>query len=259
MLLFAGWQMWNQGKILIAIAKLKWCDRLANLIHRSTNTMKAQVATIDLGFAKFDGLMLPNGEYAIAIPQVATLIQSIPNTASRDFKRLLGESFNPSKQSIEGTKALVNVVGLQTFTKILYAKAKQGNAIADALVGAMLDEGFERRFDTAFGKKVSEAEYNERLSLRMKRLLARHEWTDVLRDRHIQCFGSKPNPTQYKRWTIQVNEALFGRKHFNGDRDTMEMEEQRLIESFEYTAVRKSKKHSTAKPDDLLLLVLNTF
>ena len=121
MLLFAGWQMWNQGKILIAIAKLKWCDRLANLIHRSTNTMKAQVATIDLGFAKFDGLMLPNGEYAIAIPQVATLIQSIPNTASRDFKRLLGESFNPSKQSIEGTKALVNVVGLH-FQSLLRIK-----------------------------------------------------------------------------------------------------------------------------------------
>ena len=94
MLLFADWRSWNQGKILIAIAVLEECDRLANLIHRSTNTMKAQVATIDLGFAKFDGLMLPNGEYAIAIPQVATLIQSIPNTASRDFKRLLGESFN---------------------------------------------------------------------------------------------------------------------------------------------------------------------
>jgi len=28
--------------------------------------MKAQVATIDLGFTQFDGLMLPDGQYAIA-------------------------------------------------------------------------------------------------------------------------------------------------------------------------------------------------
>lgn len=249
----------ESGKILIADRKFEAAIGKVNLHNRSTNTMKAQVATIDLGFAKFDGLMLPSGEYAIAVPQIASLIQSTQNYASQEFKRLLGEGFNPSKQSIEGTKALVNVVSLQTFTKILYAKAKQGNAIADSLVGAMLDEGFERRFDTAFGKKVSEAEYNERLALRMKRLMARHAWTDVLRDRHIQCFGVKPKPDQYKDWTVAVNEALFGRRHFQCDRDTMAMEEQQLIESFEYTAVRKAKKHPSVKPDELLDLVLSTF
>jgi len=79
------------------------------------------------------------------------------------------------------------------------------------------------------------------------------------RDRHIQCFGTKPSPNQYKQWTIKANEVLFGRKHFNGDRDTMEMEEQRLVESFEYMAVRRSKQHPSAKPDDLLLLALDTF
>jgi hypothetical protein len=221
--------------------------------------MKAQVATVDLGFTKFDGLMLPNGEYAIAVPQIASLIQSIQNTASRDFKRLLGEDFSPSKQSIEGTKAQVNIVDLKIFTKILYAMAKQGNPIADSLVQALLEESFERRFDTAFNKKVSEAEYSERLAFRFKRLMARHAWTDVLRDRHIQCFGTKPSPNQYKQWTIKANEVLFGRKHFNGDRDTMEMEEQRLVESFEYMAVRRSKQHPSAKPDDLLLLALDTF
>lgn len=109
--------------------------------------MKAQVATIDLGFAKFDGLMLPDGQYAIAVPQIASLIQSTQNYASQEFKRLLGEGFSSHKQSIEGSKSLVNVVGLQVFTKILYAKAKQGNPIADAMVQALLDEPFERRFD----------------------------------------------------------------------------------------------------------------
>ncbi len=224
-----------------------------------SNTMKAQVATIDLGFTKFDGLMLPSGEYAIAIPQVATLIQSNPNTASRDFKRLLGKDFSPSKNSIEGTKAQVNIISIDSFVDLLYALAKNGDSIADAIVGSLLHEPIQRRFDTAFGKKVSEAEYNERLVLRMKRLVARHAWTDVLRDRHIQCFGVKPEPEQYRLWTVRANEVLFNRRHFNCDRDNMAMEEQKLIESFEYTAVRKSKKHPNAKPDELLELTLSVF
>lgn len=95
------------------------------------------------------------------------MIQSTQNYASQEFKRLLGEDFSPHKQSIEGTKAQVNIVNLNTFKKIVYAMAKQGNAIADSLVQAMLEEGFERRFDTAFNKKVTESEYNQRLALRI--------------------------------------------------------------------------------------------
>ena len=221
--------------------------------------MKAQVAVIDLGFTRFEGLMLPNGDYAIGVPQIASLIQTTQNTASRDFNRLLGEGFSPSKQSIEGTKALVNVVDLPTFTKILYAMAKRDNAIADALIQSLLEEGFERRFDTAFGKKVDEAEYNERLALRMKRLLARRQWTDVLRDRHVKCFGEKPSPKQFKDWTVLANEVLFNRKHFNCDRDNMNMEEQRLIEHFEYMAAYQAGRNPELDPEQLLGLALSAF
>jgi hypothetical protein len=221
--------------------------------------MKAQVATIDLGFAKFDGLMLPNGEYAIAVPQAALLFETSKNTASRDFKRLLGERFETSKTATEFNQAPINIISISVFRLLVRELDKQGNVIATALVDAFFEESVERRFDTAFGKKVSEAEYNERLALRMKRLMARHAWTDVLRDRHIQCFGVKPKPDQYKDWTVTVNEALFGRKHFQCDRDTMAMEEQRVIEAFEYMAVRKAKQKPKATPDQLLELALETF
>lgn len=221
--------------------------------------MKAQVAVIDLGFTHFEGLMLPDGDYAISVPQIAILIQSNPNTASRDFDRLLGEGFSPSKKSVEGTKALVNIVDLPTFTKILYTIAKRGNEIADALIQALLDEGFERRFDTAFGKKVDEAEYNERLALRMRRLLARRQWTDVLRDRYIKCFGEKPTPKQFKDWTVLANEVLFNRKHFKCDRDNMDLEEQRLIEHFEYAAARQAKLNPDLEPDVILGMALSVF
>lgn len=221
--------------------------------------MKAQIATINLGFTEFDGLMMPDGSYGIAVPQVALLIQSTPNYASQQFKRLMGEDFSPHKSSIEGTKAQVNTIDLRTFTKLLYALAKGGNPIADALVEALLEESFERRYDTAFNKKVSEAEYNAKLNLRFERLLARRGWTDILRDRHIQCFGKKPKPNQFRGWTVEVNEALFSRKHFNCNRDNMEEEQQRIIKSFEEMAVRRAKQYPNATPDELLALALDTF
>ena len=214
--------------------------------------MKAQVAIIDLGFTQFEGLMLPNGDYAIGVPQIASLIQTTQNTASRDFNRLLGDGFSPSKQSIEGTKALVNVVDLPAFTKILYAMAKRDNAIADALIQSLLEEGFERRFDIAFGKKVDEAEYNQRLALRMKRLVARRKWTDVLQERHVEFYGCKPTPKQFKDWTVLANEVLFSKKHFNCDRDNMQAEEQELIEHFEYGAVRLARLNPDLDPDQIL-------
>jgi hypothetical protein len=221
--------------------------------------MKAQIATIDLGFVKFDGLMMPDGEYAIAIPQVATLIQFNPNTASRDFKRLMGEGFNSSKQSIEGTKAQVNIINLDNFIDLLYALAKDENVIADTIIKSFLKEPLQRRFDIAFGKKVSESEYNKQLAFRYKRLLSRRLWTDVLQERHLQCFGVKPTSEQFKHWTVRANQVLFGKRHFNCDRDTMEQEEQRIIEAFEFMAVRRAKQNPNVNPDKLLELALDTF
>ena len=221
--------------------------------------MKAQVATIDLGFAKFDGLMLPDGSYAIAVPQIAELIQFDKNQASRDFKALLGNGFQFAKASTELNPKAVNIVDVTTFRLILRKLDKQGNAIATALIDAFIEESVDRRLDTAFGKKVSEVERNEILALRMKRLLARHAWTDVLRDRHIQCFGTKPTPSQYKAWTVQANKVLFNKAHFNCDRDTMQTEEQRIIEMFENMAIRRADQNPSVDPSRLLELALDTF
>jgi hypothetical protein len=39
----------------------------------TNNIIKATSAKINLGFAIIDGLMLPDGNYAIAVPQIADL------------------------------------------------------------------------------------------------------------------------------------------------------------------------------------------
>jgi len=220
---------------------------------------KAIVAKIDLGFVKFDGLMLPDGSYAIAVPQIADLVGLDKNQASRDIKRMVGKDFNPSKSTTEYTKAAVNIIDLATFRKIIRELDRQGNPIASALVDVFIQESIDRRYDTAFGKKVSESERNQILAQRMKRLLARRAWTDVLQDRHVQCYGTKPTPRQFKDWTVRVNQVLFSKKHFNCDRDNMQSDEQRIIEMFENMATRRAGQNPQANPAALLELALDTF
>jgi hypothetical protein len=223
------------------------------------DTTKAVVATVDLGFEKIEGLMLPNGDYGVAIPQIAKSFCINQNTASRDLKRLLGDDFRPSKIKTELGNQSINVVTLEGFAKIIRALDRKGNTIANAFIDAILQEGLERRFDRAFGKKVDEDERNQLIALRMKRIMARKLWTDVLRDRSLELFGIKPSPNDYKQWTIKVNERLFNRRHFECDRDNMQKFEQETIELFERMAERKAKTHKMATPDDLVEMAINSF
>jgi len=220
---------------------------------------KAIVAKIDLGFAQFEGLMLPDGSYAIAVPQIAGLIGFDKSQASRDVKALLGRDFQFSKVVSELHPKAVNTLTIKEFSLLLIELTAAGYPVARALASAFAEEAIDRRYDTAFGKKVSESERNQILAQRMKRLLARRAWTDLLQDRHIQCYGTKPTPKQFKDWTVRVNQVLFSRKHFNCDRDNMQAEEQRTIEMFENMAIRRAGQNPKATPTILLELALDTF
>jgi len=219
----------------------------------NNNTIKnAVVAKIDLGFAVIDGLMLPDGSHAVAVPQLAEVFDTSKNTFSRDLKRLLGEEFRPSSTATELGNQKINVVSLAEVTRIIRALEKKGNPIASTFTDAILQEGLERRFDIAFNVRVSEDERNKRLALRMGRLLARRLWTDTLMERHLKLHGEKPTKDQYKYWTVIVNERLFNQPHFNCNRDTMNNDEQKTIELFERMAVRMADKHPTIDCDGLL-------
>ncbi len=61
--------------------------------------MKAQVTPVQVGNNTIDGLMDTEGTFYVAVPQVSDLFKTSRNTASRDFKRLLGASFKTSKLS----------------------------------------------------------------------------------------------------------------------------------------------------------------
>jgi hypothetical protein len=222
-------------------------------------TQKATIAQVQVGNQIIEGLMLPDGSYRIAVTQVADLLAFDSNQASRNFKTLLGNGYQFDKaKSILHPKA-VNTIKLPDFMRLLTELVSVGNIPAKALLLALAEESIERRFNHAFDVKCTEEEYNEKLKLRIKRLMARHDYTDVLMNRHVDLFGTKPEPCHYRDWTVMVNQHLFGVKHFKCDRDNMTPEQQELISDFERTAKRFASKNAKLTPNELVIKTLDTF
>lgn len=220
---------------------------------------KAVVSEVDLGFAQIQGLMLPDGSFAVAVPQLAELLSFDRNQASRDIKALLGKDFRFDTAKSELNSKAVNILLLPQVSKVIYLLSLKGNEIAKELMLALVDEGLDRRFNKAFGRKVTDDEYNARLALRLARLQARRLWTDILRDRSLELYGIKPQPEQYKIWTVIVNDRLFNRDHFFRNRDNMNQVEQETIELFERMARRKAELYPQATPDQLVEMALAAF
>jgi hypothetical protein len=63
--------------------------------------LHASVAEVKIGNLSFPGLMDEKGVYYIGIPQVADLVKTSRNTASRDFNRLMNSDSKDSKTSID--------------------------------------------------------------------------------------------------------------------------------------------------------------
>lgn len=220
---------------------------------------KAKLAQVDFGYAKIEGLMLPNGEYRMGASQAAVLLQFDTNQASRSIKSLLGKGYQFDSVKSELNPKPVNTISLSDFLIILIELTARGNSTAKELMSGLAQESIEKRFNKAFDLKFSDEEFNEKLKIRMERLQARIVYTDVLRDRHIKLYGTKPTSEDYKQWTVLVNKYLYGRSHFRCDRDNMTPSEQRMITDFERTGERFALMFPLMTPMELIKKTLETF
>ena len=95
---------------------------------------KAVVSEVDLGFAQIQGLMLPDGSFAVSVPQVAELL-SFPNkNASRDIKALLGDDFKFVKIPTPLNSKAVNTISVDEAKRVIYALAAKGNESACSIL-----------------------------------------------------------------------------------------------------------------------------
>lgn len=158
---------------------------------------KAQVAQIDLGFIQLPGLMLSDGTFAVGVSQIAATLGIRQNQASRNLKTLLGKISPFDKVETELSPQKLNILTLPEVVKVIRVLSKKGNAVADEMIDAFLEESLDRRFAKAFDQVVAEDEYNRRLEARMQGKISRRALTDGIKnylDRHPECSENK------RRW-----------------------------------------------------------
>ena len=129
-------------------------------------SIKAQVATVCLGDIEFEGLLLPDGSFAIAIPQVADLFLASRNVASRDLKRLLGGRFETSKAKTEFNQNTVNIISLSLFQLVAFKLAVNGNKKAQDFCELSFGLSIQQLYCDAFKIKFEQEERQQWIKLR---------------------------------------------------------------------------------------------
>ena len=117
--------------------------------------------------------MLPDGSYAVAVPQIFDLfgedggLGTNKEYATTYLKRLMGKGFSPDKTGTELANQKISYISLQAFEKVVAKLDRAGNKKAqdfrDALVGLSLTQ----LFADSFGVKFEQKERQEYLLERM--------------------------------------------------------------------------------------------
>lgn len=119
---------------------------------------KAKIATISYAGFEFEGLMLPNGDYAIGVSQAADLFLIPQKHSSREFKALLGKGFQFPKVKSELHPKAVNVIKLPNFSRLVLRLVAKGNPKAQEIAEASIELPLKMAFDQAFYLSVSSEE-----------------------------------------------------------------------------------------------------
>ena len=170
-------------------------------------TEKAKVAPVHLGKdLVIEGLMLPDGTYAIAYPQIADMVitgdekkdgfRTNKAQFSQTIKRLCGKGFKASKAKTEFNKNVTSVVTLEEFEVVLAKLDQAGNLQAKQILAELSGLGVRQQFADAFGEKFEVEERQEWLTQRNehKKQFQPH-LTDWLKEDGVQG----------KQYAIEVN------------------------------------------------------
>lgn len=133
--------------------------------------LTAKVAIVRFGAIEFEGLLFEDGRYGVAVQQVATLFSVPQNNAQRDFKAILGESFQFLKVRAKRhsrQNRVENSLSLIDLEKLLFELAVLGNSqaisISRALIGLSLVQIFSDSFGVVFEKAERQGYLASRIS-----------------------------------------------------------------------------------------------
>lgn len=148
------------------------------LDNKDNNVIKAKKKSILLGHIEIDVYEIPTGEYRLSQTQVANIVK----TDEISFRRFM-TSNSPEALPYKGYKfdkiqengaqgRPPNAVPIRIAVAFWTKESIKGNEIASRLLGACAVESIKRRADKAFGKKISDDEYNEHFKENYKSIIA---------------------------------------------------------------------------------------
>lgn len=146
--------------------------------ENSIEVIKAIKVTIRLGLIEIDVYQLPNGNYCLSQVQITTIVglgessfrhfleskspEAMPHKGFRSARLVTNDSNNVRP------KAVPIAVAVAFWTK----ESIRGNIEASRLLGACAVETIERRADKAFGKVVTDQQYNDRFQVTRESIIA---------------------------------------------------------------------------------------
>lgn len=139
-------------------------------------TSKATIQTIEFLGTPVQILMLPSGEFRIAISQAAQIddFQFVKNNVQRDIKALLGADFQFLKVASEINPRPVNTLSIPEFERLLVALALKGNTKAIEWVSASVGLTFTSLAHDAFGLEFGAEERKRWYAARMQHKRSYH-------------------------------------------------------------------------------------
>ncbi|NEQ59601.1 MAG: hypothetical protein F6K53_20235 [Moorea sp. SIO4A1] len=191
---------------------------------------KLPVTQVQFGTKSFQGVLISNNPltFGIGVPQLvdifpwtfSTKIQrkngdfrASKRVASRNLKRLLGEDFRASKYSTEIDNAPVNVIKLIDMERLLLKMAVKGDPEAIQWTEELIGLSLHQLFCDAFKIKFEAEDRQEFLTQRQQGILARREYTDVIKaylDAHPEVQGKKQQ-FMYSTVSDLVNRDVLGK------------------------------------------------
>lgn len=177
--------------------------------------LTAIVHPVPVGSTEIEGLLLENGEYAIAQQQVASLFSVMATSAPEWLERNLGKGFqlwkvttNRPKQAGKQNRA-ENALSLIDFEKLLRKLDRKGNEIARVFVDNLVGLSLRQLFADAFGEKFEKEERQKLLQSRQAGKIQRLSLTDGIKA-YMQANGIENGSKWYGGCTQNTYLALFG-------------------------------------------------
>lgn len=177
------------------------------------SSLKAEVAIVKIGFIEIEGLMDEQGLFYVGVPQASDLFKTSRNTAARDFKRLLGETFKTSDLKTEFNKNKTLGMPLEVFEKLMIGLDRKGNVHAQEFRDNLAGLSLYQLFCDAFNVKC---EKEERQDWLRKRAFTKETFW-FMATAIDNYYKANPRPEKYRGQNYsevfdKLNVALFGLK-----------------------------------------------